>query len=227
MTVKLDVQKRNLDLNPRALRREGLIPVTVYGPDTEPRTLQICQKTFRGLPLSEYTHIIELSEEGADPYDTLMKTVQKNHLSGEVQNIEFYKVKKGHKVTTKVSLHFTGESEAVRLGGELVTVHKEVHIRCIPRKIPAFVEVNLDVLKEIDDSITFGCLKLDDEIELLDPAAEIICKAATKKVAIIEDDTPAEAEAAEGAEGEAAEGAAAEGAEGEAKKDEAKAEDKK
>lgn len=219
-TVKLEVKKRDKKTQkPRALRREGFIPATVYGPDTDPQDLIICQKDFRQIPFSDYTHIIELSPEGAEPFNTLIKDIQKQPVSGEVQNIEFYKLKKGHKVNIRVTLKFINNSEAVKMGAELLTAYQEVHLKCLPKSIPDHVEVDLSLLKEAEDTVTFADLKLGEDIELLDPPAEIICKAETKKKSY-EEATPVAAE------GDAAEGAAdgAAPADGAA---EAKAEDKK
>lgn len=213
MAYKLAVESREGKKTGRALRREGYIPATVYGPEIEAQNLLVVEKDFKKIPLAEYNHIIELAVSGNDAYDVLMKHVQKDFVSGAVQNIEFYKTKKGHKVNTKVVIKFVGDSEAVKMGADLVTMHKEVHVRCIPRKIPQLVEVDLSLLKEVDDHITFGTLKLDEEVEILDPLEEVICKAEAKRVAAAE---PTTTEAAEG-----------EAAEGEAKEGEAKAEGEK
>ena len=218
MVTILEVEKRDPKAKKAgALRRDGKIPATIYGPGVEPHSVELGLKDFKKIPFEDYKHVIEITEEGKDPYDALIKKIQKQPVSGEVQNIEFYKLKKGHKVTIKLDIKFTGDSEAVKMGGDLILVHQEANIRCLPRQIPKCLEADLSKLKEIDDAITFGDLPLSEGVELLDPPAEVVCKAATKKVAVVETSAPAaEAEAAEGAtpaEGEApaAEGAAKEG----------------
>lgn len=182
MAITLKAKARNKDIKPNQIRREGLVPATVYGPEIEPESLTVDYREFSRVPFSEYNHIIELEKEGQDKFDVLIKNIQRNYVSREPLNIEFYKVKKGHKVSTKVTIEFIGDSEAVRMGADLVTMHKEVHVRCIPRKIPREVKVDLSVLKTTEDHVTYADLKLDDEVEILDPLNEIICRAETKKV---------------------------------------------
>ena len=212
MSTTLEIENRSADKKAKELRREGLIPATLYGPEIESQSIQLDAKTFSRVPFVELSRLINLKRDNED-IEVLVKNVQKNFVSGEVQNIEFYKIKKGHKVTTKLGLTFVGTSEAVKMGADLVTVHNEVHIRCLPRHLPYKVEVDITALKTEDDTVTFADLNLGEDVEVLDPPAEIICKAETKKIdhsLVLEKE--AEAEAAAAAEGAAAEGEA--GAEG-------------
>jgi len=219
MSTTIEIKNRETEKKAKELRKEGLIPATLYGPEIESQSIQLDAKTFSRIPFVELSRLINLKRDSED-IEVLVKKVQKNFVSGEVQNIEFYKIKKGHKVTTKLGLSFVGTSEAVKMGADLVTVHNEVHIRCLPRHLPYNVEVDITALKTEEDTVTFADLNLGEDVEVLDPPAEIICKAETKKIdhslAIEKEDAEAAATAeAASAEGEAgAEGAApAEGTE--------------
>ncbi len=219
-TVQVKTEKRDVKAKTaKALRREGLIPATIYGPDTESHSVQLDARAFKRIHPSEYTHIFELSGDAGEPYTALVKRVHKKPVTDEILNVEFYKLMKGHKVTIKVALDFVNASEAVKMGAELMIIHSEAHIKCLPRQIPDDLKVDLSLLKEEGDTFTFGQIEMPEGVELLDPPKENVCKAEAPKIAIIEDDSPA---TAEGAEGEAAEGEAkAEGGE------EAKSEEKK
>ena len=180
MAVELKIKHREKK-NPRALRKEGSIPATLYGPDFEDMDIQLSAKDFSRVPFEDYTHLIHLKTETED-HEVLIKNIQKDFVSREVMNIQFYKIKRGHKVTMKVALKFTGVSNAVRLGADFVAPHKEVNVRCFPRHIPQFIEVNISSLENPGDTITFADLVINkEEIEILDPSKEIICKAETKK----------------------------------------------
>jgi large subunit ribosomal protein L25 len=180
MAVELKIKPRDKK-NPRALRKEGTIPATIYGPDFEATDIQLSAKDFSRLPVEEYTHLIHLKSD-ADEHEVLIKDIQKDFVTRQVMNIQFYKIKRGHKVNMRVALKFTGVSNAVRLGADFVAPHKEVHVRCFPRHIPQFIEVNISTLENPGDTITFADLVINkEEIEILDPAKEIVCKAETKK----------------------------------------------
>ena len=196
MAVELQIKPREKK-NPRALRKEGSIPATLYGPDFEAMDIQLSAKDFSRVPFEDYTHLIHL-KTGTEDHEVLIKDIQKDFVSREIMNIQFYKIKRGHKVTMKVALKFTGVSNAVRLGADFVVPHKEVHVRCFPRHIPQFIEVNITSLENPGDTITFADLVVNrEELEILDPAKEIVCKAESKKADhTVESAAPASVESA-------------------------------
>ena len=180
MVVEIAVKSREKK-TPRALRREGTIPATLYGPEIEPIDIQLSAKEFSRVPFEDYSHLIHL-KEGATEHEALIKDVQRDFVSREVQSIQFYKIKRGHKITMKVAIKIKGESQAVKMGADLVSVHKEAHIRCFPRHIPYFIEVDISKLDNDGDFITFDGLQINrEEIEILDPGQELICKVQSKR----------------------------------------------
>jgi large subunit ribosomal protein L25 len=197
MAVELKIKDREKK-NPRALRKEGSIPATLYGPDFKARDIQLSAKDFSRVAFEDYTHLIHLKTDSED-HEVLIKDIQKDFISRQIMNIQFYKIKRGHKVTMKVALKFTGASNAVRLGADFVAPYKEVNVRCFPRHIPQFIEVNISSLENAGDTITFADLVINkEEIEILDPAKEIVCKAENKKADhTIETSAPVAAESAD------------------------------
>ncbi len=217
MAVDIKVQKRE-NKKPRALRAEGTIPATLYGPEIESQNIQLDAKEFSRVNFHDYTHLVNLKAD-TEEHEALIKKIQRDFVTRDVLNIEFYKVKRGHKVTMKVELKFVGISAAVKTGADLIVVHQEANIRCLPKDIPYSLEVDISKLENVDEFLTFADLQFDREkIELLEPEKEVICKVEIKKANIVPDSTPAEAEASvEGEEGTPA-------AEGEEAPAEAKAE---
>lgn len=193
MVTTLEIKSRE-NKKPQAIRREGSIPATMYGPEIDATSIQLNAKEFSRIPFEEYTRLIRLKDSSAE-HEVLIKNIQRDFMTREVLNIEFYKVMKGHKLNAKVAFKFVGASEAVKLGADFVVTHKEAHIRCLPRHIPYSIEIDISKLQKPDDHITFADLNINrDEIEILDPAAEIICKAEiSKKDHTIETAAPAAA----------------------------------
>lgn len=182
MAVELQIKPRDKK-NPRALRREGSIPATLYGPDFAATDIQLNAKDFSRVSVEDYNHLIHLKSEANEDHEVLIKNIQRDFVSRAVLNIEFYKIKRGHKVTMKVALKFNGVSNAVRMGADFVPVHKEVHVRCFPRHIPQFIDVDITALEADGDAITFADLVVNrEEIEILDPEKEIVCKAESKRI---------------------------------------------
>lgn len=179
MAVTLEIKSRE-NKKPKVLRKSGIIPATIYGPEIEAMNIQLDEKSFSKVPYADYTHLINLKEAN-NTHEVLIKNIQRDFLTRKVLNIEFYKVMKDHKLNAKVAFKFIGESKAVKLGADFVVNHKEAHIRCLPRNIPYAIEVDISVLENPEDHITFADLKISDEIEVLDPDLEIICKAVIAK----------------------------------------------
>lgn len=181
MATELKIEKREKNSKPRALRRAGVIPATVYGPELEEAlNIQINGKDFQKVSFKDYKHLIEL-KDGETVHESLIRNVQKDFVTGEILNIEFYKVKSGHKLTTKVALKFIGDSPAAKMGCDIVTQYSEMSVRCLPRDIPEDFKIDLAILKKAGDMVHFSDLDLGDKLELLDPGAEIIAKAVAKR----------------------------------------------
>lgn len=180
--LELKVENRTNGKKPGALRREGYIPATIYGPGFEPTNLQLSAKDFSRVAFEDYNHIFHLKHDNQD-HEALIRDIQRDLLTREVLNIEFYKIKSGSKIETKISLKFVGVAPAVKLGADLLTFHQEAHIRCLPRDLPDFIEVDLSSLKAFDDHISFADLKVDrSKIEVTDLAEDLICKVEEKRV---------------------------------------------
>ena len=181
MTVELNIEKRDTKSKPRALRREGIIPATLYGPDLENSvSCQVELKDFKKIAYKDYKHLIDL-KVGDDAHEVLIRSIQKDFVSGEIKNIEFYKVKRGHKLVTKVALEFVGVSPASKMGCDVVTQYNEVTIKCLPRDIPDQIEVSIEALKKAGDMISIADINNSDKFEIQDPAAEVVVKAVAKR----------------------------------------------
>jgi ribosomal protein L25 (general stress protein Ctc) len=61
--IKLAVNKRDAK-TPNQLRREGIIPGTLYGAGVESENIQLDAKEFRMLPAAAYSHMLEVDYDG-------------------------------------------------------------------------------------------------------------------------------------------------------------------
>src|SRR5262249_13456793 len=125
----------------------------------------------------------------------LIRHVQRRATTHQVLNIEFYRVQQDRKLTVQVPIKLVGASPAVQLGGQLLEVHTEVEVECLPKDIPDFVEVNLALITEIDQGIHFSDLTLSDKVKILIPADDIVVRVVAPRAAAAEE-KPAVEEAA-------------------------------
>ena len=198
MSIELSVEKRDGSTKARAMRREGLIPATLYGPELdESISLQVALKEFKKIAYKDYKHLIDLKAD-TETYEVLIRNIQKDYVTNEIKNIEFYKVKRGHMLTTKVALVIVGESPAAKMGCDIVSQYNEMTVKCLPRDIPDEVTIDITALKKAGDMISFADLPKNDKLEIQDRLAEIIVKAVAKRgaIAVEEEEATAEEEAA-------------------------------
>jgi large subunit ribosomal protein L25 len=206
--IKLAVQERETK-TPNQLRREAKLPGTLYGPGDPSKSVQLDEKEFSRLPSAAYSHMIELDFGTGAPTNALIRHVQRKASTNKIMNVELYRVRLDRKLTVTVPLKFVGVSDAVVKGGQLVESNLSADIECFPNDIPDAIEVDLSVLKELEDAIHFGELKISDKVEILNPPDELICKVIQPRV--IAEETPAAAAPAEGAAAPAAAPAAESG----------------
>ena len=202
---------------PNQLRREGIVPGTIYGPQFDSVNLQFCAKEFSRLPAAAFSHLVDLNYEDGKKVSVIIRKVQRKATTGQVLNVEFYKIKLDRKLTVSVPIKLKGTAPAVVKGAQLMEVSLTADVECFPGDIPDFIEGDLSKLKEADDIIHFQDLEIDEEkIRILNPAEGVVAKAMAPRVA-------AGAGAAAGAATEEAGEEAAEGAGEEAKEEAAAA----
>ena len=197
----------------KALRTQGLVPATLYGPNTEALSVQIGEKEFEKVyaEAGEST-LVSLSVEGKDSAPVLIYDVKRNPLSGKVLHTDLYQTPLDKPIEISVPLIFEGEAPAVsELEGTLVKNIQEIEVKALPQELPSEIVVNVESLATFEDRITVGDLVKADNVEIVREADEIIAQVVP--VTIEEEPEPEVPEGEEGAEGEATEGEEGEGTE--------------
>jgi large subunit ribosomal protein L25 len=194
--IKISVKQRETK-KPGQLRRDGLVPATLYGPGQASESVQVDAKEFSRLPAAAYSHMIELDFGAKVPVNAVIRSVQRKSTTNNVLHIEFYRVRLDRKLTMTVPLKFIGISPAVTEGGQLTENFQEVEVECLPGDIPDFIEVDLAMITEIEGSIHMEDLKISDKIKLLNPPDEIVAKVVTPRA--VAEEAPAAAATTEAA----------------------------
>ncbi len=174
MTQTLNVQEFNKDID-----MIGLIKAVVYGPKYPSTSIVINQKDFTRLykEAGEST-VITLSGLKVDQ-DVLIHDVQVDVRDGAIIHVDFYAVQKGQKLTVDVPLVFIGVSEAVKNhGADLIKNIFEVEVEAEAKNLPHEIEVDLSVLKEIDDHIKVSDLKVSAGVKINNHADDVIATVA-------------------------------------------------
>jgi large subunit ribosomal protein L25 len=145
----------------KTLRAQGITPATVYGKNVKSTSIGIRTSDFLKVfdEVGE-SGLIELSLDG-QVKPVLIHNVQKDPVSDAVLHAELRQVDLKEKVTATVPIVLTGVSFIVeQKKGVIITVRDEVDVEALPTDLPEKIEIDVSVLKEIDQEITVGELSV-------------------------------------------------------------------
>ena len=190
-TFTLNADVRAKDEVAKKIKQEKGLAGIVYGKTQEPISLKMDYSDFlRTFRKAGESQIITLNV-GKKEIEAIVHAVQKEPVSGDFIHIDFYALTRGEKLTTKVSISFTGESAAARAGGLLQESIKEIEVKCLPRDLIESFEVDLSKLENIGDHLTIADLGIDTEkYELTNELEDVIASVSEAKVEVIPDDAP-------------------------------------
>ncbi len=171
-TTPRDTNKRTA----KALYREGLIPVELYGHNIENMHLSVNQIEFeKVLRKAGESTLIDLELPDGSSRNVLVQDVQSHYLTTRPIHVDLYEVKMNEKLTANVPIVFVGESPAVKAkGGTLVKVLNEVEVECLPKDLPHSIEVDISVIDDFEKTITVKDLNIGNGVEITADADEVI-----------------------------------------------------
>lgn len=159
-----------------AARAERKIPAVIYGPEMEPVSIMIESHPFsKALTEAGESTLVEVDLAGTK-HNVLIKDMQTDPRTGSFTHVDFYAVSMKKELETEVSLNFTGDSEAVKMGGTLVKIKDSLNVRCLPKDLVRSIEVPLAALKSYDDMITVADIALPTGLTAIDDADEAVAK---------------------------------------------------
>lgn len=206
----LQATKRDVKKNkPANLRRDGLIPATVYGKQVTSESLSLKLADFaRVYGEARETGLVELMIDG-DMKPVLIHHVQKNPVHDTVLHVEFHQVDLKEKVHANVPLVLVGESPAVaQKTGVVLSLVSEVEVEALPTDLPEKLDVDVSVLSEVGQELKVSDIKAQANVTILTDAALIVVKVGELVSKAAEEQAVADAAAAESAAAEGADTAA-------------------
>lgn len=209
----------------KKLRREGIIPANIFGPDIKSQSISIDHKDFLKIfRQAKETGVIYITvDKGELP--VLTRSVHRHPVSDMILHVDFRKVDLKQKIEASVPIKVMGEAPAVsEKSGVLILQHDHLQVESLPEDLPAEIEIDISGLTEIGAEVKVGDLKKSGNFEIKDEPEKLILSITAHKEESLEPEVAVEAEAegeeAPAAEGEAAEGEQGEKSEGEAEKSE-------
>jgi large subunit ribosomal protein L25 len=154
-TIVLEANRRQvIGKHVRRLRRDGVVPGVLYGPEFESLPVQMDEGALRAMLLEAGgSQIIQLKVEG-ETYNALVRGVQRAPIRGDLLHVDFYRVRMDVKIRTEVPVVLVGDVDAFeKIGGVIIHEMNSVEVECLPGDLPAEIPVEIVSLKEIGDMI--------------------------------------------------------------------------
>lgn len=154
----------------KALRREGLVPIVVYGPGMEPKSVQA--------PYNDLDKVLRQAGKHTPVYVTLddkkriamVKEVSINPAKNRIDHVAFHAVRQNKPIEAEVPVRLVGEGESeAEKGGLIILQNIDVlEVRALPLEMPDALEIDIRHLKEAGERITVADIKLPENVELVD-----------------------------------------------------------
>lgn len=177
--IQVDVEASSRDTfgkgAARTLRREGLTPAILYGPQTEPTPLQVDTHTFTQtlLYLQRRNAVVNLAIDGKDNRNVMVKDLQVDPVRDTLEHADFYEINLEEQYTYDVPLVYSGKAKGVDFGGVMEIATDTVSLKGKPLDVPDNIEIDVTPLNT-GDAIAMQDLALPDGVSLM-TAAEKVC----------------------------------------------------
>ncbi|KXO89080.1 50S ribosomal protein L25/general stress protein Ctc [Tsukamurella pseudospumae] len=176
----------------RRARRDGLVPVVLYGHGTDPQHFTVVAREFSAILRKDGVNaVLNLDIDGKEQL-ALTKQVVVHPLRNYIEHTDLLVIKKGEKVTVSVGVVVEGEPAG---GTQVAQELNEVEIEADALSIPENIVVNVHKL-EAGTQITAGQLEVPAGVSVLTDADALVVNV-TEIAAAADEADEAAAEAAE------------------------------
>lgn len=136
----------------RRLRRAEKVPGIVYGGTEKPVSIELDHNGLFHAMRKESFHasVLDLEIDGKSAGQVLLRDFQMHPFRQIVMHVDFQRVDPTKALHKKVPLHFRNQefSPAVKTSAAIIShIRAELDIRCLPKDLPEFIEVDLSELK--------------------------------------------------------------------------------
>ncbi|MBI2024283.1 50S ribosomal protein L25 [Candidatus Giovannonibacteria bacterium] len=173
--LSINAEKREIKgKKVKKLRESGKIPGIVYGAGEKEILLEIPEREFEKVfREAGESSLVELKIEGSNK-NVLIHDVSFDPIKDRPVHVDFLQVRMDKLIKATVELSFDGESPAVKLGGILVKVVRELEIEALPKDLPPSINVDISKLLNFGDKFSVSDLELPKGVKVHASADEAL-----------------------------------------------------
>ncbi len=162
----------------RRLKNNNYIPAVMYGLNKEPVSIKVKEREFKNLlkGRSIFSLIFDMQVDGTKKETVLIKEFQRDPITREFLHLDFLRIQMEKEIETTVPVHIINEEIAIGVkdgGGVLQHGLRELHISCLPKDIPEYIEYDIKNL-DMGIAIRVSDIEISDKIKILNDHEEVV-----------------------------------------------------
>lgn len=154
----------------RRLRRDGLVPVVVYGPGMEPVAGQVPSNDLDKVVKEAGKHTPVHISIGEKKRIAMVKEIGIDPAKNSINHVAFHAVRQNKPIEAEVPIRLVGEgeSEAEKSGLIILQNIDNLEVRALPLEMPDALELDIRHLKEAGEKVLVRDIVLPENVELVE-----------------------------------------------------------
>lgn len=155
------------------LRGTGRVPGVIYGFANDTQVISVDYNALlKVIKEAGTSQIVTIKCDGQDK-KVIVKAFEQDPITDKIIHVDFMMVLEDRMVTTIVPLAFVGVSKVVKeLGAKLETKNQQVTVKCLPKDLPASLEIDLATLTALGQTILVKDIPVSDKVIILNNATD-------------------------------------------------------
>ena len=181
------------------LRKDGIMPVHLYGGDGGSLSLQgDSAEINKLLPRVGLNIPVSVVVEGGGAGEIcFVREVQRHPLTQDILHVDFLRVDVKSKITASVPIEVIGDSPAVRLlGGTLIQNMQSINVEALPLNVPEKITVDITSIEDFETAIHISDISVEGDISITNPSDALVARVAPPRIELepVSDEVPEDAE---------------------------------
>lgn len=170
----------------KRLRKQGILPVHMYGRGIDSLSLQGETGELRRVLLRVGTNIpVSVQVEGSDAENIcFVRDVQRHPVTEDLLHVDFIRVDVTQTISAEVPINLIGAAPATQQGGTLLQPLTSLLVEALPMNIPASVEADVSGLDDFEKSIVVGDIVVSDNVTVLTDSDEFVARVSPPRVEV-------------------------------------------
>ena len=200
--ISLVLERRTvLGKKVKALRRQRIVPVHLYGPGIQSQALQLAShELVKAITLAGRTTPLQVRVKGGRKrHVAFVREVQWDPLRGDLLHVDLMRVELTHRMRAQVPIELVGEAPGLReYRATVVQNIASVEVEALPLNIPHRIEADISILTDLAKAIRARDLPLAADVVLLSDGNDMVARLEPLRVEVpvaeeaVEEEVPSE-----------------------------------